>query len=588
MKQWRVWGRAAVVGLAYAAYAPAGAVAQGSGSIAAAEAMASPLTNVTSAMLRAAPQSGDWLMYGHNYSNNRYSPLKRITTANVGTLVPRMVFQTGTERLGSLETTPVVVNGIMYFTSPATPNNVVVAVDLRTQKTLWRYEHKNAPVSTACCGPNNRGVAVSGGNVYVATLDAQLIALDQATGKEKWVVTVADPAEGYTETMAPLVIDDKVIIGSSGAEYGIRGFVRAYNAATGALMWTFYTIPAPDARADEGGINGWYGHWSPTTPEGTPLNRNIAKEKADSAKYADAWKTGGGSMWMTPAYDPDTRTMYISIGNASPDLDGSVRPGDNLWVESIVALDATTGKFKWGYQMVPHDVWDLDATSPPVITMVGGRKAIVHAGKTGWMYVLDAATGKLIRRSDAFVPQENMFAQPTPEGTRMLPGANGGQEWSPVAVNPELQYAYSVALHQPMNYKTHYAPKETGRLWLGSAFVAIPGEEQWGYVSAINLKTGKIAWQVKTEQPMIGGATATAGGLMFTGEGNGWFKAYDARTGGVLWSFYCGAGVNAAPSVFEVDGEQFVAVAAGGNFQLGYPLGDAVFVFGLPKTSRGK
>jgi PQQ-dependent dehydrogenase (methanol/ethanol family) len=497
-----------------------------------------------------------------------------------------MVFQTGTERLGSLETTPIVVNGIMYFTSPATPNNVVVAVDLRTQKTLWRYEHKNAPVSTACCGPNNRGVAVSGSNVYVATLDAQLIALDQATGKEKWVTTVADPAEGYTETMAPLIIDDKVIIGSSGAEYGIRGFVRAYNKETGALIWTFYTIPAPDAKADEGGINGWYGHWSPTTPEGTPLHRNIAKEKADSAKYADAWKRGGGPMWMTPAYDPDTRTMYIGIGNASPDLDGSVRPGDNLWVESIVALDATNGKFKWGYQMVPHDVWDLDATSPPVITMVDGRKAIVHAGKTGWMYVLDAATGKLIRRSDAFVPQENMFAQPTPEGTRMLPGANGGQEWSPVAVNPELQYAYSVALHQPMNYKTHYAPYETGRLWLGSAFVAIPGEEQSGYVSAIDLKTGKIAWQVKTEQPMIGGATTTAGGLMFTGEGNGWFKAYDAKTGKVLWSFYCGAGVNAAPSVFEMDGEQFVAVAAGGNFQLGYPLGSAVFVFALPKALR--
>jgi glucose dehydrogenase len=179
-----------------------------------------------------------------------------------------------------------------------------------------------------------------------------------------------------------------------------------------------------------------------------------------------------------------------------------------------------------------------------------------------------------------------MFAQPTPEGVRMLPGANGGQEWSPIAVNPELQYAYSVALHQPMNYKTHYAPYEAGRLWLGSAFVAIPGEAQWGYVSAIDLKTGKIAWQVKTEQPMIGGATATAGGLMFTGEGNGWFKAYDAKTGKVLWSFYCGAGVNAAPSVFEVDGEQFIAVAAGGNFQLDYPLGDAVFVFGFPKAGR--
>ena len=586
MRQWTIRSMAVAIGVVFSANAPQFAAAQGSGSASRSEPAASPLTNVTSAMLRQAPQSGDWLMYGHNYWNNRYSPLNKINTTNVGNLVPRMVFQTGTERLGSLETTPVVVNGVMYITSPATPNNVVVAVDLRTQQTLWRYEHKNAAVSTACCGPNNRGVAVSGGNVYVATLDAQLVALDQATGKEKWVVTVGDPAEGYTETMAPLVIDDKVIIGSSGAEYGIRGFVKAYNAGTGALMWTFYTIPAPNARADEGGISGWFGRWARTTPEGTNLNRDIAKEKADSAKYADAWMHGGGSMWMTPAYDPDTKTMYIGIGNPSPDLDGSVRPGDNLWTESIVALDATTGKFKWGYQTVPHDVWDLDATSPPVIAMVGGRKAVIHAGKTGWVYVLDAATGKLIRRSDAFVPQENMFAQPTPEGTRMLPGANGGQEWSPVAVNPELQYAYSVALHQPMNYKTHYAPYERGRLWLGSAFVAIPGEAQWGYVSAINLRTGKIAWQVKTHQPMIGGATATAGGLMFTGEGNGWFKAYDARTGAVLWKFYCGAGVNAAPSVFEVDGEQFVAVAAGGNFQLGYPLGDAVFVFGLPKAGR--
>src|SRR5687768_7171323 len=322
MKHWTIWSMGVAIGVMCSLYVPRVAAAQGSGSAANGEPTTSPLTDVTPAMLRQAPQSKDWLMYGHNYSNNRYSPLKQINTSNVRNLVPRMVFQTGTERLGSLETTPVVVNGIMYVTSPATPNNVVVAVDLRTQKTLWRYEHKNAPVSTACCGPNNRGVAVSGGNVYVATLDAQLVALDQATGKEKWVVTVADPAEGYTETMAPLTIDDKVIIGSSGAEYGIRGFVKAYKAGTGALMWTWYTIPAPDARADEGGVNGWFGRWSQTTPEGTNLNRDIAKEKADSAKYADAWMHGGGSMWMTPAYDPATKMMYISIGNPSPDLDG--------------------------------------------------------------------------------------------------------------------------------------------------------------------------------------------------------------------------------------------------------------------------
>jgi alcohol dehydrogenase (cytochrome c) len=579
MKHWARWCSAvAVMGLL------AGSLpAQGSGGDGP-DRPASLGTTVTSDMLLNAQASGDWLMYGHNYSNNRYSPLNQINAANVRNLVPRMVFQTGVEKLGSFENTPIVVNGIMYITTPATPNNIVIAIDLRTQKTLWRYEHKNAAVSTACCGPNNRGVAIAGGTVYVATLDAQLVALDQATGREKWVAQVGDPAEGYTETMAPLVIDDKVIIGTSGAEYGIRGFVKAYNAATGAPVWTWYTIPAPNARADEGGVNGWWGRWVRTTPEGDNLNRNIAKEKADSARYADAWKVGGGSMWMTPAYDAETKTLYVGIGNPSPDLDGSIRPGDNLWTESVVALDAATGRFKWGYQTVPHDVWDLDAVSPPVIAMVGGRKAVVHAGKTGWVYVLDAATGRLIRRSDAFVPQENMFAQPTAEGTRMLPGANGGQEWSPITVNPELQYAYTVGLHQPMHYKTHYAPYERGKLWLGSAFVAIPGEAQWGNVSAVNLQTGKIAWQVKTDQPMIGGATATAGGLVFTGEGNGWFKAYDARSGRVLWQFFCGAGVNAAPSVFQVDGEQFVAVAAGGNFQLGFPLGDAVFVFGLPKA----
>ena len=570
MRQWTGWWRP--VALACLMAAPL--AGQGSGTGAASTA---PHTVVTNDMLLQAAQSGDWLMYGHNYWNNRFSPLATINTTNVRNLVPRMVFQTGTPQLGSFETTPVVVGGIMYITTPAVPNNEVIAVDLHTQKTLWRYTHKNAGVSTACCGPNNRGVAIAGGTLYLGTLDGQLVALDQATGKEKWAAQVGDPAEGYTETMAPLVIDDKVIIGTSGAEYGIRGFVRAYNAATGAQMWNWYTIPSPQ----EG---GWWGRWSRTTGEGDNLNRNIVKEKADSAKYADAWMHGGGSMWMTPAYDAETKTLFVGIGNPSPDLDGSIRPGDNLWSESVVAIDATTGKFKWGYQEVPHDVWDLDVVSPPVIALLGGKKVVVEAGKTGWVYVLDAATGKLVRRSEAFVPQENMFAQPSDSGTRMLPGANGGQEWSPITINPTLSYAYTVGLHQPMHYKTHYAPWERGRLWLGSAFVAIPGEAQWGNVTAIDLATGKKVWQVKTDQPMMGGATATAGGLVFTGEGNGWFKAYDAKTGAVLWQFYCGAGVNSAPSIFSMDGEEFVVVAAGGNFQLGFPLGDAVFVFGLPKA----
>ncbi len=541
----------------------------------------SPHTSVTNDMLLQAQQSGDWLMYGGNYWNNRYSPLTTLNTANVKNLVPRMVFQTGTEKLGSLETTPVVVNGVIYITSSVAPNNTMRAYSLRTGKMLWQYEHKTDAKSfaVACCGPNNRGVAVANGMVYIATLDGMLIALDQQTGTEKWTTQVGDPGTGYTETMAPLAVGDKIVIGTSGGEYGIRGFLKAFNATTGAPVWTWYTIPSPQD-------GGWWGPWSKTTPDGADLHRDVATEKADSAKYADSWQYGGGGIWMTPAYDPETQTLYAAIGNPSPDLDGSIRPGDNRWTDAIVAIDANTGKFKWGYQEVPHDVWDLDAVSPPVIAMVGGKKVVVQAGKTGWVYVLDAASGALVRRSDAFVPQENMFALPTAAGTRMLPGANGGSEWSPIAVNPSLAYAYVVGLHQPMNYITHSAPYTPPKLWLGSAFVAIPGEAQWGNVSAINLATGKIAWQVKTEQPMMGGATATAGGLVFTGEGNGWFKAYDAKTGAVLWQFQCGAGVNAAPSVFSMDGEEFIAVAAGGNFQLRYPLGDAVFVFGLPKAGK--
>jgi PQQ-dependent dehydrogenase (methanol/ethanol family) len=539
----------------------------------------SPHTTVTSDMLLQAQQSGDWLMYGGNYWNNRHSPLTTINATNVKNLVPRWVLQTGTEKLGSLETTPVVVNGVVYFTSSVAPNNIAIAYNLRTGKQLWRYEHKTDAKSfaVACCGPNNRGVAVANGMVYIGTLDGMLIALDQQTGTEKWTAQVGDPGTGYTETMAPLAVGDKVIIGTSGGEYGIRGFLKAFNAMTGAPVWTWYTIPSPE----EG---GWWGVWAKTTPDGADLHRDIAAEKADSAKYADAWKVGGGGIWMTPAYDPESQTLYAAIGNPSPDLDGAIRPGDDRWTDGIVAIDANSGKFKWGYQTVPHDVWDLDAVSPPVVATVGGKKVVVQAGKTGWVYVLDAATGALVRRSDAFVPQENMFALPTAAGTRMLPGANGGEEWSPIAVNPTLGFAYTVGLHQPMNYITHSVPYPQGKLWLGSAFVAIAGEAQWGNVSAINLATGKIAWQVKTEQPMMGGATSTAGGLVFTGEGNGWFKAYDAKTGAVLWSFQCGAGVNSAPSVFSMDGEQFIAVAAGGNAQLRFPLGDAVFIFGLPKA----
>ena len=524
----------------------------------------------------------DWPTYGGNDWNQRWSTLKQINTSNVNRLVPRMVFQTNVSKLGSFETTPIVIGGMMYVTTAY--NEATIAYDLATREQVWRYEHKLGTTIT-CCGPNNRGVAVSKGLVIEGTMDARLIALDAKTGEVKWDVEVADPTAGYSITHAPLIVGSNALVGVSGGEYGIRGHVTAYDVLTGKQSWRWYSIAAPkgDPTFDAKAPNGWWGTWA-TKAEDSDLHRDIAREKADSAKYADAWKMGGGGVWMTPAYDKTLNSVFLAVGNPSPDLDGSVRPGDNLFTDAIVALDATTGKTKWYYQTIPHDVWDLDAVSPPVVTMLDGRKVVVHAGKTGWLYVVDASTGKLVRKSENFVPHENMFALPTEKGTRMLPGANGGSEWSPIAVDPGLNYAFVAALHQPMNYITHIVPYEKGRLWLGSAFVGIPGGEQYGLYSAIDLKTGKIAWQNKVPQPMMGGSLATAGGLAFTGEGNGNFNAYESRTGKLLWQFNAGAGCNAAPIAFEFKNEQFIAVACGGNYQLSFPLGDAVFVFGFPKT----
>ena len=252
------------------------------------------------------------------------------------------------------------------------------------------------------------------------------------------------------------------------------------------------------------------------------------------------------------------------------------------------AIDATTGHERWAYQEVPHDVWDLDVVSPVVLfdTIDQSGKtvaAVGQAGKTGWFYVLDRATGKLIRRSKNFVPQENMFAQPSEKGVRMLPGANGGVDWSPVSFDPKLHYAIISALHQPMNYIKKPQQRPAGALWLGSAFVGIPTEKQYGLLSAVNVDTGEIAWQNKVDFPLLGGSVSTAGGVTFVGEGNGFFDAVDTKSGKMLWQFQTGAGVNAAPMVYAVGGVEYVAIAAGGSYQIGTQYGDALYVFRLPK-----
>ena len=529
---------------------------------------------VSQARLNAADKDGaNFLHSNMNYAQTRYYPAAQINTGNVGKLKPAFIFQT--EVLESMETAPIVVDGIMYIT---TSYNHVYAVDAVTGKEFWHYKHKQGPVMTYCCGPNNRGVAILGDRVFMGTLDAKLISLDAKTGKVLWSTQIADPEQGYSETMAPVAVNGKILIGTNGGEYGIRGFVKAYDANDGKLLWTFDTVPD----------KGHEGVWAANDATGRDMHRDIAGEKAQLTKQGgDFYKTLGGGVWMAPAVDLETNTAFFVVGNPSPDLYGKERPGDNLYTDSIVAVDLNSGKYKWHYQYVAHDVWDLDAVSPVILTEAKNKagkmvKVAIHGGKTGHVYVHDRATGELIRFSEAMVPQENMWVLPTKDGARMLPGANGGVEWSPMAVNPTLRMAYAANLHQPMTYHVEESKYPGGKLWLGGAFKAIASEKQFGRLAAVNLDTGKMAWKFDTDQPLIGGVLATAGGLVFNGEGNGLFRAFDAKTGKMLWQYQCGAGVNAPAVSYTVAGKQYVAVAAGGNTQLDFKRGNSVIVFALP------
>jgi PQQ-dependent dehydrogenase (methanol/ethanol family) len=529
------------------------------------------MLTVTQDMLsRAAGDGNNFLHTNGNYDQTRYYPNRQINTANVGNLRPAWVFQT--EVVDSMETTPIVVNGVMYVT---TAFNHVYALDARTGEQIWHHKHNMGPITTYCCGPNNRGVAVAGDRLFMGTLDAKLVALDAKTGKQVWEAQIADPELGYSETMAPTVVDNKVLIGTNGGEYGIRGFVKAFDAATGNLLWTFHTTPE-----DSKGV------WATHDATGRDMHRDIAAEKAALQAQGDPYETLGGGVWQNPAVDLELNRIFFVVGNPSPDLDGSLRPGDNLYTDSLVSVDLETGEYVCHFQYIAHDVWDLDAVSPPILAMVRNADGedipgVLHGGKSGHVYVHDRRDCSLARFSEAMVPQEDMWTLPTAEGARMLPGANGGVEWSPMAIDPGQRLTYAINLHQPMTYHVESTPYPAGKLWLGGAFKVIAEEEQWGNVTAVEYDTGKIRWQVKTQQPMIGGILATAGGLVFTGEGNGYFKAYDSATGAELWRFQAGAGVNAPPSSYTVDGKQYIVVAAGGNAQLNYKRGNNIIAFTL-------
>lgn len=560
-------------------------------------------------------RDGEWTTNGRTYSNLRFSPLDHINTSNVKALVPKWIFQTG--KAATFQTTPIVSRGVMFVSEPFSS---VTALDAGTGKKVWHYEYK-LTAKKLCCGPANRGVGLGDGKVLVATVDAHLVALDQATGKMVWDIVLAesgaaeeDPAKlagikganqtssgqsGVGANSAPLYYDGKVYIGVTGAGYGLHleserpgaplgtviglagnyghpGFLAAFDAKTGKRLWQFNATQA-----------GWEGAFVQETSYGVPLPRDTAKERADIDKSRDAWRFGGGTVWHTPALDTELGLLYFGIGNPSPQATGDGRPGDNLYTVSLVAVDAITGKLRWYFQQVPHDLWGYDVASPPSLfdVIINGRKvpAVGEASKLGWYFVNDRRDGKLLYKSPPFVPQQNLFTAPSAEGVTIAPGVGGGASWSPVSVDSAKQVAYVAAMHLPTTFKTGILRAQEGAKPIEYTTSEAADVPNWGTLTALDLnRSGRIIWQAKTPQPLVGGVLATAGGLVFTGEGNGEFDAYDAKTGRLLWQFNCGAGVNAPPITYSVGGKQYIAVAAGGSAIWGYPQGDALMVFGLP------
>ncbi|MFD1703439.1 pyrroloquinoline quinone-dependent dehydrogenase [Methylopila henanensis] len=580
----------------------------------AAPGVAQPLDD---ARMRAADSDpANWLLHGRDYGARRFSPLDEVNAGTVKRLVPKWIYQTG--YAATFQTTPLVADGVMYLSAPFSH---VIAIDAATGRERWRYEHK-ARTKKLCCGPGNRGVALGYGKVFVATVDARLVALDQASGKPLWDVALVEDAgapaptedalalnaadaaktvsgsTGVGASAAPLVYDGKVVVGITGVGYGLHldsdrpgaplgavvgvagrygrpGFLAAFDAATGARVWSFDST-----------VKDWEGAFVETTAYGAKLPRDIAAEKASAPEHRDAWRYGGGSIWHAPAYDPERGLLFLGVGNPSPQAASESRPGDNLHTSSLVALDAKTGRLVWAYQQVPHDLWGYDVASPPSLFDVelDGRRvaAVGQASKLGWYFVHDRETGRLLFKSEPYIPQSNMFQAPTPEGVVIAPGVGGGVNWSPASVDPARGVGYVAAMHWPARYSVRTLPAQGDKPELRYFAIEPEKEGMYGLVSAIDLaRGGKLLWTRKVAEPLIGGVLATAGGLVFTGEGGGDLMALDARTGDPLWRFNCGAGVNAPPMTYAVDGRQYVAVAAGGSQIWGFRQGGAVIGFGL-------
>jgi alcohol dehydrogenase (cytochrome c) len=530
------------------------------------------------AIVAASEDSTQWPTYGRDLANRRYAPLSQITPANVAQLRLAWTHHSGIPH--SSETNPLVVDSVMYFSSAL---NHVFAVDARTGRQRWEYVH-DYTTTVNCCGPINRGVTVYGGRVFMATVDARLVALDAASGRKLWDVRVGDNEAGYHMTGAPLAIDGKVITGVSGGEQGCRCYVDAYDAATGERVWRWYTIPSPEQ-------GGWWGPWRERDEWGTSFARDVAREHADSAKYFDSWQHGGGPAWHHPAYDPRLGLLFVNVGNPAPDLDGTERPGDNLYTNSVVALDVKTGTVRWYYQTVPHDLWDYDPSPPPVLVDVRDASgqvvpAVAQASKVPWVYVLDRRTGRPIRRSDPYVPTQNLFVPPNDQGVLIMPGTLGGTDWSPTAFDPRTGWLYLASNAIPTLYKRSPEPLRPPAQWWGGSATGAPTGTS-GLISAIDLNTGKVMWQTPTAKPLLSGVTVTAGGVVFAGLSDDKLVALDARNGRQVWSANTPAGVNAPPITYMLDGVQYVAVAATGAMNVNSHRGDVMLAFSLPADTRG-
>lgn len=556
-----------------------------------------PASGDFSAGRLVAPPTANWPTNGGNLYNQRYSPLDSINASNVAQLkgVWRARLRgSGVAPKYSGEAQPVVYDGIVYISTGA---NDVFALSLDTGEILWQYVGNVDPaITSVCCGWTNRGVAVSEDKVFMGRLDSRLVALDRKTGQEVWSVQAERWEENFSITSAPVYYDGMVLTGFAGADRGTRGRVKAYDADDGRLIWTFYVIPGPGEPGHE------------TWPQ-----------------HNDSWKYGGGAVWQTPAIDPELGLVYFSTGNAGPDYNGAVRAGDNLYTASIVAVELKTGKYRWHFQQVHHDIWDYDSPNPVVLMdlrMDGGvRKALVEVGKTGWAYILDRETGEPIvgiderpvpqeplqataatqpyPRGDAIVPQQVEIA---PEGYKLVndgriftpfmdddptivkPAHWGGANWPPSAYDPERQYLFVCATSAVVGFTAELnaqfvPPTQGGRFGMGRVVgTSLP---RLGVLAALDPRTNQLVWRYRWPEQCYSGTLATAGGLLFVGRNDGRLTAVDSNTGRQLWEFQTGAGMHAPVSAIEHRGKQYIVAYSSGNALIGSPRGDSVWLFGL-------